>query len=229
MTDASYDDDWGLRPRRGGALRRWIGLILGLLVLGVIVAVLLNGPAIEESGHDHKVIRVALPPPPPAPPPPPQVKPPEPKPLPKEVEQPQPQPVPQPAPPTPQATAQSTDALTARAGPGPSNYNLARGDGGGTHIGGAPGNGVAFAAYAQATLDETRRTVQNDPALTKEHYLVRLSITVDADGRITAVGVAKSSGDAHRDAEIQRLLTGRKLPSPPPAGTPMPIRFELNT
>lgn len=227
MSHLAYDDDWGLRPRRGRGFGRWIGLILGLLILGVIATVLLNGPAIDQRPNDHKIIRVALPPPPPAPPPPkPIEKPVQVKTPPKEVEQPTTQtPPPTPA---PQATPQASDALTARAGAGPSNYGLARGDGSGVRIGGSPGSNATFTAYAGAAFDAARRTAQSDPALTRDRYAVRVAVIVGPDGRVTDARILESSGDAKRDAEIQRVLLRTKT-TPPPPGMPMPIRFELNT
>lgn len=220
--------DFGHRRRHGGR-GHTTGFVVGAIVIvGVILAVMfLRGQTITERLGEEKTVRVVLPPPPP-PPPPPEVKPDETPPEPK------PQPIEQapdtPPPPTPQAEpAPGDSALTAREGAGPSNYGLAVGDGGGTRIGGRPGGGGnGFAAYANVAVTDIRRAAQSDATLSRGRYTVRLLVAVNAEGRITSVRLINSSGDARRDAAIERRLTGLQLSQRPPQGLPA-MRIELNT
>ncbi|MEA3390690.1 MAG: TonB C-terminal domain-containing protein [Pseudomonadota bacterium] len=221
--------DFGHRRRRHGR-GGFNGLLAGGIILVAVIAAifLLRGQTITERPGEEKITRVVLPPPPPPPPPPevkPQETPPEPKPAPIE------QPVTDtPPPPTPQADpAPGDSALTAREGAGPSNYGLAVGDGGGTRIGGRPGGGGdGFAAYANVAVADIRRAAQSDAALSRGRYSVRLLVAVNADGRITSVRLIDGSGDARRDAAIERRLTGLQLSQRPPQGLPA-MRIELNT
>lgn len=220
--------DFGHRRRRHGGRGRSGGFVVaGIVIVGVILAVMfLRGVTITERSGEEKTIRVVLPPPPP-PPPPPEVKPDETPPEPK------PQPIEQaqdtPPPPTPQAEpAPGDSALTAREGAGPSNYGLAVGDGGGTRIGGKPGGGGdGFAAYANIALSDIRRAAQSDAALSRGRYTVRLLVAVSPEGRITNVRLIDGSGDARRDAAIERRLIGLQLSQRPPQGLPA-MRIELN-
>lgn len=200
-----------------------------LVVLGVAMAIALvwmlaGQQTVSDRPNEMKTTRVILPPPPPPPPP-------EPKP----VEQP---PEPTIAPPleqpmdTPPPPDQSSDptpgdnALTAREGAGPSNYGLARGDGSGARIGGRPGGGDAFAAYANVALAGIRQAAQGDRELSRGRYSVQLAVTVGPDGRITNVRVI-GGGDDRRNARLRDVLTGLQLSQRPPAGLPV-MRIELN-
>lgn len=221
--------DFGHRRRRRGGRGPAGGFVVaGIIIVAVILAVMfLRGQTVTERPGEEKTVRVVLPPPPP--PPPPQVKPDETPPEPK------PQPIDQPVtdtppPPTPQAEpAPGDSALTAREGAGPSNYGLAVGDGGGTRIGGKPGGGGdGFAAYANIAVGDIRRAAQSDTALSRGRYSVRLLVAVSAEGRITSVRLIDGSGDARRDAAIERRLTGLQLSQRPPQGLPA-MRIELNT
>lgn len=225
------DLDFGHRRRRRHGRGGFNWPLAGAIILVAVIAaiMLLRGQTITERPGEEKITRVVLPPPPPPPPPPevqPQETPPEPRPAPIE------QPVTDtPPPPTPQADAAPGDsALTAREGAGPSNYGLAVGDGGGTRIGGRPGGGGGdgFAAYANIAVTDIRRAAQSDAALSRGRYTVRLLVSVNPDGRITNVRLISGSGDARRDAAIERRLTGLQLSQRPPQGLPA-MRIELNT
>ena len=153
-----------------------------------------------------------------------QEKPPEPTPTPMD------QPV-EDTPPPPDAPSEPTvgdSALTAREGAGPSNYGLARGDGSGTRIGGRPGGGDGgFGAYGELTRREVTQAVQGERDLSRGRYSAQLAVTVDTEGRITSVRLLRGTGDARRDAALQRALTGLKLSRRPPDGLPV-MRIELN-
>jgi protein TonB len=224
MTYAYLADDPPPPPRR----RRINWPVVGAVAVlaAVLAATFLRPASVSERQREDKTVRVVLPPPPPPPPPPEvvQEKPPEPTPTPMD------QPV-EAAPPPPDAPSEPTvgdSALTAREGAGPSNYGLARGDGSGTRIGGRPGGGDGgFGAYGELTRREVTQAVQGERDLSRGRYSAQLAVTVDAEGRITSVRLLRGTGDARRDAALQRALTGLKLSRRPPDGLPV-MRIELN-
>ncbi len=230
---ASLTADPGMMGRPDGPRRRkpssvTFGRVAGVAGIGlalVLTYAFFTQQTISERPNELRTTKVILPPPPPPPPPPepkPQEKPPEPTPAP-----PIDQPVDTPPPPTPQAEpTPGNDALTAREGAGPSNYGLAAGDGSGTRIGGRPGGGDAFAAYANVALAGIRRAAQSDRDLSRGRYTVRLAVSVGPDGRITDVRVL-DGGDERRNARLRQVLTGLQLAQRPPAGLPV-MRIELN-
>ena len=224
MTYAYLADDPPPPPRR----RRINWPVVGAVAVlaAVLAATFLRPASVSERQREDKTVRVVLPPPPPPPPPPEvaQEKPPEPTPTPMD------QPV-EDTPPPPDAPSEPTvgdSALTAREGAGPSNYGLARGDGSGTRIGGRPGGGDGgFGAYGELTRREVTQAVQGERDLSRGRYSAQLAVTVDAEGRITSVRLLRGTGDARRDAALQRALTGLKLSRRPPDGLPV-MRIELN-
>lgn len=223
MTYAFMAD--GPPPRRR---RRISWPVVGAVVVlaAILAATFLRPASVSERQREDKTVRVVLPPPPPPPPPPevkPQEKPPEPTPTPLD------QPVEDTPPPdAPSEPTVGDSALTAREGAGPSNYGLARGDGSGTRIGGRPGGGDGgFGAYGELTRREVTLAAQGDPALNRGRYSAQLAVVVDAEGRITSVRLLSGTGDARRDAALQRALTGLRLSRRPPDGLPV-MRIELN-
>ncbi len=200
-----------------------------MIVLGVGLAVALvwmmaTRITVTDRPSSLRTTRVILPPPPPPPPPEPvvQERPPEPVPTPVPMEQPTEAPPPE----APAEPTSGDNALTAREGAGPSNYGLARGDGSGTRIGGKAGGGDALAAYAGIAVADIRRAAQDDPVLARGRYRASFLVTVDPAGRITSLRLLESTGDARRDAAIERRLTGLLLSQRPPAGLPA-MRIEL--
>ncbi|MCZ4109477.1 TonB C-terminal domain-containing protein [Brevundimonas diminuta] len=213
-------------PRRRRRIS-WPVVVAVVVLAAILVATFLRPASVSERQREDKTVRVVLPPPPPPPPPPevkPQEKPPEPTPTPLD------QPV-EDTPPPPDAPSEPTvgdSALTAREGAGPSNYGLARGDGSGTRIGGRPGGGDGgFGAYGELTRREVTQAVQGERDLSRGRYSAQLAVTVDAEGRITSVRLLRGTGDARRDAALQRTLTGLRLSRRPPDGLPV-MRIELN-
>lgn len=200
-----------------------------LLALG-LAWTFLGRVTVSDRPNEVKMTTVVVPPPPPPPPPPEPEKveqPPEPTPAPP-IDQPQDVP-----PPPDVAPSQSTDtapgdsALTAREGAGPSNYGLQRGDGGGTRIGGRPGgSGDAFRAYGMLATRELQQAAQRDPEMSRGRYVIRVQVSVDADGRVTQVHVLEG-GDERRNARIVQLLTGLQLSQRPPPNLPV-MRIELS-
>ena len=224
MTYAFMADDPPPPPRRRRINWPVIGAVAVLAV--VLAATFLRPASVSERQRDDKTVRVVLPPPPP-PPPPPEVKPQE------KPTEPTPTPLDQPVedtPPPPDAPSEPTvgdSALTAREGVGPSSYGLARGDGSGTRIGGRPGGDGGFGAYGELTRREVTQAVQGERDLSRGRYSAQLAVTVDVEGRITSVRLLRGTGDARRDAALQRALTGLKLSRRPPDGLPV-MRIELN-
>ena len=224
MTYAFMADD-PPPPRRRRRIN-WPVVGAVAVLAAVLAATFLRPASVSERQREDKTVRVVLPPPPPPPPPPEvaQEKPPEPTPTPMD------QPV-EDTPPPPDAPSEPTvgdSALTAREGAGPSNYGLARGDGSGTRIGGRPGGGDGgFGAYGELTRREVTQAVQGERDLSRGRYSAQLAVTVDVEGRITSVRLLRGTGDARRDAALQRALTGLKLSRRPPDGLPV-MRIELN-
>lgn len=224
MTYAFMADD-PPPPRRRRRIN-WPVVGAVAVLAAVLAATFLRPASVSERQREDKTVRVVLPPPPPPPPPPEvaQEKPPEPTPTPMD------QPV-EDTPPPPDAPSEPTvgdSALTAREGAGPSNYGLARGDGSGTRIGGRPGGGDGgFGAYGELTRREVTQAVQGERDLSRGRYSAQLAVTVDVEGRITSVRLLRGTGDARRDAALQRALTGLRLSRRPPDGLPV-MRIELN-
>lgn len=203
------------------------GRVLGVVGVGLLLVIgyaFMGKQTISDRPNEMKTTQVILPPPPPPPPPP----------EPQQVEQsPEPTiapPIEQPldTPPPPDASndpAPGDNALTAREGAGPSNYGLARGDGSGTRIGGRPGGGNAFGAYASVAQSCIQRAAQADRELTRGRYRAELSVTMAANGRIADARV--SGVDERRAARIREVLSGTTC-QPPPAGLPV-MRLEINS
>jgi periplasmic protein TonB len=93
---------------------------------------------------------------------------------------------------------------------------------------GASGGGDGgFGAYGELTRREVTQAVQGERDLSRGRYSAQLAVTVDAEGRITSVRLLRGTGDARRDAALQRALTGLRLSRRPPDGLPV-MRIELN-
>lgn len=217
----------GPRRRSPVTLGR-VAALGGVALAGFVIWSLMSAQIVTERPNEMKTTQVILPPPPPPPPPPPkeeEIAPPEPTvapPLDQPVDTPPPEPQQQPQ---DQASdpAPGDNALTAREGAGPSSYGLARGDGGGTRIGGRPGGGGGgnpFAAYGQMAASDIRRAAQADRELNRGRYRIdEIEIAVGTDGRITRARVLRG-GDDRRNARLTELLVGLQLSQRPPAGMP---------
>jgi protein TonB len=223
MAALTFDEPGRARRKH---LPAWVApAVLIVAALGIVAFFWLQGPTITERDAERKTLNVVLPPPPPPPPEvKPEEKPPEPKPVPMDEPQPETPPPPQPQP-QDAAPTSSNDALTAREGAGPSNYGLAKGDGGGSRIGGAPGPaGNGFAAYAERVRAEAYRVASGNPSLQGRYNMPEVRVWVNGDGRIARVEIVAGSGDRRRDAALERALVGLQLSQRPPAGLPY-IRF----
>lgn len=227
MNASTFDpeEDGYFHRRRHRRLPRWAGpaVVLALLA-GLALLFILRGPEIGVRQNEQKVITVVLPPPPPPPPPPPaEPKPPEPKPT---ITPPKPEEATPPPPTqTPPQAAPDTSALTARTGSGPSNYGLQQGNGSGTRIGGAPAGDNGFGAYGNSVMAAIHRAADADAVLKHGDYSIAIAVRVGPDGRVADIRVLSGSGDAKRDAALQRLV-GLQL-TPPPEGLSV-VRLQLN-
>jgi TonB family protein len=144
------------------------------------------------------------------------------------VEQPLPQKPPEKPPEKPQDTPppDASDALTARQGAAPGNYGLQAGNGGGLRIGGRPGSGDAFLAYASRMQRELYEALMRDGEMRRMGFDVVLAVTVGPDGHIQSVKVIESSGNTGKDQAVVRILTGMQLSTPPPPGM-QAVRWEF--
>lgn len=80
--------------------------------------------------------------------------------------------------------------------------------------------------YAQLALTRIRARLTGDATLRDDVFRLHLAIGVEQGGRIEQVRMIRGSGDAKRDAHVQRTLIGYQLP-PPPAGLDGMLRFEV--
>lgn len=206
-------------------------LVLAVLAFGVWRL------ASNTAGERREVAPVPVvaltPPPPPPPPPPPKEKPPEPQ---KTVETPQPTPTPQPKSNTPaknDAPKQLTIAGPAQAGTDA--FGVKAGAGGGVAVGGDPngsdtpgGGDFGEASYARYLTSALQQAVQADEHVNRLAFNAQVSIWIGADGRITRVAIAKSSGDGRTDrALVAALEQIGRLDEPPPAQLHLPARIAL--
>lgn len=74
---------------------------------------------------------------------------------------------------------------------------------------------AAYQRYAQAALLDIYRLLRQDPVLSSRAFSVRLSMMIDADGKIRRLRFIEGSGDEACDTQISRILVGKMLASPP--------------
>jgi len=223
-SDDEPEDDRPSWPRRLGRMT------IGLLViggLGTAVYFIFDGMSKTQRHAIQTVTRITLPPPPPPPPP----KPPEPE---KVVETPkiqEPKVVdkkPDKAPPKPEAPPASP--LTAEAGTGANPYGLAVGNGTGNMVGGGGGDSkAAYQSYGRIVSADVQAALRRADKLRFAKFTAELRIWLDANGRVTQVRLASSSGDPAVDNEVTRSLSGLALREPPPKDMPQPIRLRTKS
>jgi TonB family protein len=223
-SDDEPEDDRPSWPRRLGRMA------IGLLViggLGTAVYFIFDGMSKTQRHAIQTVTRITLPPPPPPPPP----KPPEPE---KVVETPkiqEPKVVdkkPDKAPPKPEAPPASP--LTAEAGTGANPYGLAVGNGSGNMLGGGGGDSkAAYQSYGRIVSADVQAALRRADKLRFAKFTAELRIWLDANGRVTQVRLASSSGDPVVDNEVTRSLSGLALREPPPKDMPQPIRLRTKS
>lgn len=174
-------------------------------------------------------ITLIQPPPPPPPPPKQDEPPPEPE---QKVEVPQPQSEPQPDAPqdqpaddAPAGNDLGLDADGAASGDG---FGLVGRKGGRGLIGG--GGGDSRISWYTRRLDQEMTEFFNGyKDLRKiKRYNVELTLWIDANGRIERYQVVNASGEPVREM-VRTVLTDLSRVSPPPEGTPQPVRLRLSS
>jgi protein TonB len=210
----------------------WI--VLALVVIGGGAWALSRGGSSKPSKPKApETITITLPPPPP-PPPPPKVEPPPPKDEPEqkdEMIEEEPvaadEPPPEAAPEAPPDEGLGTN-ITGGNGP---DMGLSRGNGNGRigGTGGKGGNGNRFGWYSAKVTSTVEQALRSNPITrTATGRLEEIRIWSDANGRITRVKLAGSTGNPAVDQAIKnQVLSGLQLPAPP-ADAPMPIRISYS-
>jgi outer membrane biosynthesis protein TonB len=201
--------------------------------LAVTVVVLTGGESRPAPKRIAEVTIVNIQPPPPPPPPPPQHD------QPKMVEQPkmiepefkpeQPRPKDEPPPkaaddqppPGPLGLDQAAD------GPG-DDFNLAGRPGGGGLLGSGGGGGSRWGWYATMVQAQVEEALRANRRTRSAKTRVEIRLWADADGRVTRVQMAASTGDSDVDYAIKtEILANLQLKEPPPKDMPMPIVARL--
>ncbi|MBU6295622.1 MAG: energy transducer TonB [Planctomycetes bacterium] len=178
------------------------------------------------------IMPVLPPPPPPTPPPTPPPAPPDPVEPPPDapefVEETTPDSPPEPEP-APDAPAPMGSNIQ---GDGPPDGFGLVGKGGGGMIGGrgqGGGAGTRFGWYAGRVQNAVTSALRTHQSTRASQLSLKARIWVDASGRVTRASLEGSSGDRETDRALQQeILTGLRLPDPPPEDMPMPIVMRIN-
>lgn len=81
--------------------------------------------------------------------------------------------------------------------------------------------------YARRIELELRGILDEDQTYRGRVFRVRISVRINAVGRIGQVELVRGSGDQGRDQSLPGALIGRQLSVPPPAGIEQPLRFDI--
>lgn len=224
-------DEHAVRRRARVRIAAWSAAGFAAVLLGWLVWYWAHQMAGVQREAPKISTIIPLPPPPPPPPP----KPPEP-------EQSKPEPVPEQPKPTPRPAEQPKEAETpspskdlsksmemnADAQAGSDAFNIAAGQGNGMS-GSGGGGGLGNATYSRYLVSVVQKLLADDERTSRLAFSKMIvSIWLDANGRITRVEMADSSGDADIDAKVLAALReAPALDERPPANMPMPIRANL--
>lgn len=216
--------------------RTWLKRVLvALLLAGAVVGLTLVARTLlsAPSAPKRQIAKIAILPNTPPPPPPPREEPrkPTPKDEPKQV-QPQNQPKPQAAPP-----AEAPIRMEGAAGSGESPFSAGAVTndyrGGVPQVGPAASGGItsdraAERFYANSARQLLRDEIERQLRPEAGELTATFALWIEADGRVRRYEITPS-GDAGRDAELQRALEGtsRVLRLPPPGALAQPMRFRL--
>lgn len=211
--------------------REWLRASLVVLAIVVALALLVYGGwrLAKDAGAPKRrqvqQISLVKPPLPPRPPPEPE----RPK---EEIKEPikQPEPEEQPKDDAP-APAQDL-GLDAKGGAGSDGFGLVGRPGGRdiTTIGKGSGTGTGRANgafYASQLQGEIQAALNRDDRLRAAEYRALVRLWLDAQGKVTRVELAGSTGDAELDRRLREALEETKKLRPPPQGVAQPIRLEL--
>jgi len=113
-------------------------------------------------------------------------------------------------------------------GAGSDAFDLSGDPGGnGMFSGGGGGGGDAVAYYESQVETQIQQALQKNPVTRRATAGLRVSISVDSDGAVTAVTLDKSSGDATVDQTIiDGILRRMRFPAPP-LGQPASMDMSL--
>src|SRR5262245_13696496 len=89
------------------------------------------------------------------------------------------------------------------------------------------GTGTGNAFYANQLQSELQDALNRDDKLRSAQYRARVSLWLSAEGNVTRVEIAGSTGDADLDRLLQATLARARRLKPPPEGLAQPIRVEL--
>jgi periplasmic protein TonB len=199
------------------------------VIAGVIVAAFLIWKfASHEVGVRRSAPRIATITPLPPPPPPPKEKPPEPKKV-EETKQDIPKPN-SPAKPVeaPKAAPDVAKQVTIN-GPaqaGNDSFNIGAGDGSGM-VGSNGGNGVGGSSYEQYLGYALQEAIQRDERTRRLIFDVHANLWLSANGSVTRVELATSSGTPATDQALLDVLRGLHIDTPPPPNLSMPVRAAI--
>jgi len=223
-----WADDYDLDEADGRLARiarLSVGLVLAIAVAGLVWTALKNTPPPGRHAIRY-VTRVEI-----SPPPPPPLRPPEPEKQFQSLNERQQTLVEPPSAQQRQKPPSQLSPLTAPAGSGSNPYGLQVGSGTGDIVESperteqVASAGFGFAAYGHVVASQVRAALQRDEKLRYGHFLVEVSLWVDASGRVTQVRMTTSSGDAATDSALTRALLGLSVGQLPPRDMPQPIRL----
>jgi protein TonB len=229
--EMTYDNGPGDDPEN--SWRRLVKPAIALLVVLGIAALLWHfahdtAGVHRETAPDVTTI-IPLPPPPP---PPPKQKPPPEKirevvhtPIDKPTYSPRPTEVPKPNDNQPRQMTMDAPAQA-----GTDNFNIGAGDGGGM-LGSGGGGQFGNASYAQYMVYTLQRAIENDKRVQDAgglRFAGNINLWMEANGHITKVTLAKSTGDEKLDAAvIGAVETLGKVDEPPPPAATFPVLVKL--
>lgn len=216
--------------------KRWLKYlpagIGGVLVLLIAGGLYLVRDMFEKPVQTKKQVQqISVVQPPPPPPPPPEVKPPEPEVKEEKIEEPEPEPAPEPEPQAEEPPPGEQLGVDAQGGAGGDAFGLVGKKGGQGLLGGG-GGGNAIIWYGQHVQreisDELQRTLKDKAR--NSRYSAILHIWIAADGRVSRVELANSSGTAEIDEALKAALAGiHDRFKPPPERMPQPVKIRIRS
>lgn len=127
-----------------------------------------------------------------------------------------------------------TLGLDAQGGAGGDSFGLVGRPGGrdittiGKDIGSGTGGGrISTAFYASQLQSQIQEALNRNDELRVAEYRAMVWLWLDAQGKVTKVELAGSTGDAGLDRRLRDALEEAKKLRPPPEGMAQPIRLEL--
>lgn len=217
--------------QRAAALwRRWGGLLTGALVFAALASLIwyLLSDTAATRREAPATPTLVLPPPPPPPEP---EKLPEPEPVKPEVVEPEPKPA-EPAeapqddsPPSPSQDQGDPVTIDGAAEAGTDAFGIRAGGGGGMTGGGGGLGSRSYSAYVSSALQQAFVRDQRTRQLAFDD--IRIELWLDADGRVTRVELAGSSGNATTDQAVLAMVRDFRADERPPASLRFPMRMSI--